>query len=280
MKRIIHRGAKTLLFLGIIWVVFVVIGWALQDRLIFPRWLANDRASTTAPANADVWTVPINTEDHVEAWFFAAEGAPSSAPAIVLTHGNAELIDDLAPVATAWSRRGYHVLLPEYRGYGRCGDAPSERGIVQDVCNFIDRLKSRPDVDTERIAMIGRSIGCGVACQVALKHDPKAMILIVPPARIDSIAWSYGFPSFLVNHPFRSDLALPQIDAPVLIIQRDRDEVIPDHHAGILHEAAGDSRLLRVQGSHNVATSPEAEQDAVRGFLDRHLQKLDPARPD
>jgi len=280
MKRFMRRGARVLLLLGITWIVFVMVAWRVQDRLIFPRWLANGRARSTPPPEVDVWTTPVGGTDRVEAWFIAAEGDHSTAPAIVLTHGNAELIDDLVPVAKDWSQLGYHVLLPEYRGYGRCGDTPSEAGIVQDVCHFIDRLKSRPDVDADRIAMIGRSIGCGVACQVALSHDPMAMILVVPPARIDSIAWSYGFPPFLVDHPFRSDLALPEIDAPVLIIQRDRDEVIPDHHADVLHEAASNSHLLRVQGSHNVAATPEAEQDAMRGFLNLHLSPVHPILED
>ncbi len=279
MKTFSRRAARVLLVLGITWVVFVAVAWAVQDRLIFPRWLTSGRASSTPPPNADVWRVPVGEAAHVEAWFFAADGNPATAPTIVLTHGNAELIDDLVPTATEWSRLGYHVLLPEYRGYGRCGDSPSEQGIVQDVCHFIDRLKARPDVDADRIAMIGRSIGCGVACQVALRHDPTALILIVPPARIDSMAWTYGFPSFLVDHPFRSDLALPKIDAPVLIIQRERDEIVPDHHAGILHGAAHNSRLLRVQGSHNVAASPEAEHDAIRGFLNQHGAHVHPSHP-
>ena len=276
-KPLTKRLARILIGLLLVWVMLMTLAWLAQDRLIFPRWIANPRAMKMLPPGIEVWTRTVDDDIQIEAWFFPAVTHTNHAPAIILTHGNAELIDDHFSTANAYSRSGYHVLIPEYRVYGRSGGVPGQNDIVEDVCHFVERLQSRPDVD--RIAMMGRSIGCGVACQVALRHPPDAMVLMVPPARLDTMAWSYGIPGFLVRHPFRSDLALPEIDAPTLIIQRERDEVIPSHHAGILHAAAPNSRLLQVKGSHNIPATPEVEQEAIAAFLSQHVPIMDGPHP-
>tara|TARA_B100000959_G_scaffold261290_1_gene298714 strand:- start:23 stop:865 length:843 start_codon:yes stop_codon:yes gene_type:complete len=268
---IARRVARIAGILVVVWLLGLATAWMLQGRLIFPRWLPAPRALESAPSDVEVWEIPIKGDAPVEAWFMPAVNAQKPAPVVILTHGNAEIIDDDLFNAREWSHQGLHVLMPEYRGYGRSGGQPGQDVIVSDVCEFIDRLKTRDDVDSDRIGMIGRSIGCGVASQVALKHPPAAMVLIVPPARIDSMAWSFGFPSFLVEHPFRSDLALPLIDAPILIVPRDRDEIIPESHAGILHEAAPNGQLFPVGGTHNTPDVPGIEERAIASFINEHL---------
>lgn len=276
-KRLIRRGARVLLVLLGLWVLGVGAAWLLQNRLIFPRWLANDRATSSTPAGVEAWTKSTEDGNVIEAWFLPAK-TEGIAPLLVITHGNAELIDDYLERARDWTARGVHVLLPEYRGYGRSGGTPSEATIVSDVCGWIEHAQTnRSDVDPTRLAMRGNSIGCAVACQVATRHKPSVMALTVPPARIDSMAWRYGIPGFLVASPFRSDLALQQIDSPVLIIPRDRDELIPSHHASMLHEAAPNSTLHVVGGTHNNSDDLTAERGMIRAFI---LENLGLARSD
>jgi len=276
MRAFIQRCARLVLLLGIVWVVFVIGAWYMQDQLIFPRWVANERMATDTPASFESWSIPLKDGGTVEAWFRPAAGDHAQSPAIVLTHGNASLIDDFDRFAGHLSRRGYHVLLPEFRGYGRSGGSPSEVAIVQDTCRFVDRLKERPDVDADRICFIGISIGCGVATQVALQHTPAAMVLWIPPARVDMMAWSYAVPHFLIESAFRSDLAVQKIDAPILIIQREDDEVTPAWHAETLHAAAPSSHLLVTPGSHNQPDRPDVEDEAMQDFLATHLLALPP----
>src|SRR5690606_28644637 len=69
----------------------------------------------------------------VEAWLLRARVDPDArAPAVIMFHGNAELIDECTGDAARWNIRGRHVLLCEYHGYGRSTGHPSQRAIVGD----------------------------------------------------------------------------------------------------------------------------------------------------
>lgn len=262
-----ERIVTTLCTVIAIWIIWCGVLFMAQNMVIFPRGLTTDRVLDTAPDDVDVWTLDIDDEQPVEAWFLEASGS-TPAPAVVIMHANAELIDDLLDSARALRDRGVHVLLPEYRGYGRSGGRPSQDAIVSDTSAFIDRLHGRDDVGA--VAYIGRSIGTGVAAQVARAHPPAAMVLMMPPARIDTFGWRFGFPQQFVTSPFRTDLAVPEIDAPILIIARSRDEVIPASHPALLHDLARDSTLVTIEGTHNVMDSEDQanrQRAAIRDFL-------------
>ena len=246
--------------------------WFLQDFIIFPRGMTVDRVRLGPPLGVETWTRDIGTDTPIEAWFIpsASEG-PN--PAVVIMHGNGELIDDLIGTAQSMAARGVHVLLTEYRGYGRSGGVPSERAIVEDALHFVTRLRARSDVDVHHIAYIGRSIGCGVAAAVAAATPPTAMVLMMPPARLDSMAWRLGIPPILIRHPFRSDRVLASLDAPVLILARSHDEIIPASHPRLLHELAPRSELIIIDGTHNAVASAEAaesQRSAISRFLLKH----------
>jgi len=271
-RTLIQRMTSILIILLLVWVAWMVAAWFLQGYIIFPRSMANDRALPGAPKGAESWTLDIGGNKPVEAWFVPATSHEPS-PAVVMMHGNAELIDDLIGTAQAMADRGVHVLLPEYRGYGRSGGTPGERAIVEDATAFVARLQARPDVDASHVAYIGRSIGCGVATGVAATTPPAALILMMPPARLDTMSWKVGVPPFLVRHPFRSDLVLRELDAPVLILARSHDEIIPAHHPELLHDLAESSELIIIDGTHNAVASEEAavqQRAAIAAFLRSH----------
>ena len=271
-RTLIKRMASILITLLLVWVVWMVAAWFLQGYVIFPRRMAADRAMPGPPEGVEAWTLDIGADKPVEAWFVPSASQQPS-PAIVIIHGNAELIDDQLDTAESWAARGVHVLLPEYRGYGRSGGSPGERAIVGDVSAFVDRLLKRPDVDADHVAYIGRSIGCGVATGVAADRPPAALVLMMPPARLDTMAWKLGVPPFLVRHPFRSDRVLSELDAPVLILARSHDEIIPASHPKLLHEIASDSELVIIDGTHNAVASEAAarkQRAAIAAFLLKH----------
>jgi len=127
--------------------------------VLFPTWALAKAPPRPALDHGEVWTLDSD-EGTIEAFFFPAG---PSAPAVILAHGNAELIDDQLERAGWYRTQGFTVLIPEYRGYGRSKGSPSEDAVVHDFVAFYDRLRTQPAVDPARIYFHGRSLGGAVA---------------------------------------------------------------------------------------------------------------------
>ena len=65
---------------------------------------------------------------------------------------------------------GVNLLLLEYRGYGLSQGVPSEEGLYLDAQAAVSYLKTRRDIDQDKIIIFGRSLGksgevvCGCMC--------------------------------------------------------------------------------------------------------------------
>ena len=250
------------------------LGWwlltsMLQERIIFPNSFANRDVPVRAPDDFEV--IRVGPDQGVEALLILPDVENKPAPLIVVMHGNAELADDWVNFARRQAGRGYAVLVPEYRGYGRSKGTPGQDRIRSDVLEAIDIAATRDTIDEDRIAYLGRSIGSAIAADVALRRTPNCMVFIVPPVSVSGFAWSYGIPPLLIRHPLRTDLALPQLDVPLLICSHDQDEVIPAIQSEELHRLAPDSTLMRSEGRHNFLFD-ESERVRRREAIEEHLE--------
>lgn len=261
------------LYLAIAYTLWLIALSLFQDKLVFPRTLTGPPLSDLLipPEAQRLW---INFEENarVEAWFFPAAAATEQtpAPAVIFFHGNAELIDFNLSVVNRYHARGISVLLPEFRGYGRSGGSPSQKSLVADAATFYDWLSNQPGVDASRLIIHGRSVGTGIAAQLAALHRPAALILESPFTSVTALAARYGVPPFLVRHPFHTDRALPTLTCPILILHSRTDEIIPFRHALKLHTLAPASVFRELDGSHNSGLS---EQDEYWQAIDRVLAK-------
>lgn len=260
------------LYLLIGYVMWVIGACSLQEKLIYPRDLAGPQLPPAAVPR-EVERVWINGDDgsRVEAWFVPADAAPGQqAPAVIFFHGNAELIDHNLNLVERYHARGYSVLMPEYRGYGRSGGRPCQWDIVNDADAFRSWLVARADVDRSRIVIHGRSLGTGVASQLAALHQPSALILESPFTSVASYTWRYGVPPIFLKSPYRTDEVLPKLTCPILILAGRSDEVVPIEHGQRLHKLAPTSTMVELDGSHNSGLS---EQQVYWDAVDQVLKK-------
>jgi uncharacterized protein len=92
---------------------------------------------------------------------------------------------------------GYVVLRFDFRG---CGESPGERGRVicleevEDARNALSYLATRPEVASDRIALMGESFGAAVAIYAG-GVDPRVA------AVISSGGWGHGEKKFRRQHP-------------------------------------------------------------------------------
>ena len=242
------------------WLALLFVG---QRALIFPG-----QRIPAGEAPSDVEQVWLQTDaGKVEAWFLRGEG-PGPRPLLVYAHGNGELIDYAPQMVEPYRRMGFHVLLPEYRGYGRSAGSPSEATLVADAQRFLEQTLERDDVDASQLVFHGRSLGGGVVSGLARHVAPKALILESTFSSLAPIARRYLAPTFLIRDPFDSADAIGALDVPILIIHGDRDAVVTYDHAPRLMSAAKNGRLETFEAGHNDLPHGDRYWTAIRETLE------------
>ncbi len=266
-RRLIKR---TMIYLIAIYLIWLMIGCSIQRSILFPRSLAGGSASVTPPQGIEVLHIDSD-QGQVEAWFIPGDAvtAESPGPVVIFAHGNAELIDHWPDALRHYKRLGISVLLPEFRGYGRSAGEPSQHAIAQDFAQFYDQIIQRPDVDPARIILHGRSIGGGVAAQLADDRPSAAMILQSSPSSIKRLAARLLLPWFLVRDPFDSVRVLKDYKQPVLVMHGSADKTIPPSHATRLAKATSNpiSRLIFYDVDHNTLPPGEPYWKDIEQFL-------------
>lgn len=255
-----------------LYVVWCTLLFFLQTSMLFPRSLPNSLGFVKQPAAGfESWIITTAGGDPVEAWFIPGEGrsVDHPGPAVIYCHGNAELIDHSQDIARWYAAHGISVLLPEYRGYGRSGGAPSQSAIARDVAAFYDTLAARPEVDRTRIIAHGRSLGGGVAAQLTRDRATSALVLNCTFTSVTAMSSRYLVPPFLVRHPFRTDDVVRSYQRPILIAHGRHDTIIPFAHGERLATLAANATFVPVNCSHNDFPGDDLEkyEEALMTFL-------------
>lgn len=266
------RVVYLLLFAYTLWLGFL---YFKQDQMLYPGAFAELAPSTPAYPEgmnyASVWIEP-EAGVRVEAWFALGDGCSTATPgpAVILTHGNYEVIDRGTWHAQEYRRMGVSVLLVEYRGYGRSTGHPTQAGITADMVAFYDWLAARPEVDPQRIVIHGRSIGGAAAAQLAARRPCAALILQSSFRSADSMAWGYLAPPFLLRDSWRTDSVLQEFERPVLLLHGRADGIIPASHSEVLEKLSKNPTLAILNGTHNSFPMQAQEYwDKIRAFLQK-----------
>ncbi len=120
------------------------------------------------------------------AWFYSA--GPVRRPLLICVNGYDETLHTMHYAhAAAAQRRGWNVLTFDGPGQGRAlieqglHLRPDWETVVKAVINEVEK---RPDIDTQRIALVGWSFGGYLAARAAAA-DPRISALIVDPGMWD-----------------------------------------------------------------------------------------------
>ena len=196
---------------------------------------------------------------------------PQAKGVILYFHGNSGSLQRWGEVAQSFTARGYDLFIVDYRGYGKStGTITSEQQFLADADAAYAYVAER--YPRASIVIYGRSLGTGVAAQIALRHPPKALFLEAPYFSLTDVTRQiYPFvPSALLRYPLRTDLALTEIKCPVYLIHGTADAVIP--------YASSERLLSLVRASKELVTIRGGEHNGLRltpeynAALDRLLQ--------
>lgn len=144
--------------------------------------------------------------------------------ALLCFGGNAEDIGaNLEDFAAAFPDRA--VYLVNYRGYGGSTGRPSEAALIADAAAVFDWVALHHD----RIAVIGRSLGSGVATALATTRSVERLALVTPFDSIASVAADHFFwlpVRWLLRDSYDSLARIGNVRVPVLALIAAHDEVV------------------------------------------------------
>lgn len=270
-----------IIFVGL-YFVYCGLLFFFQTKLIFPADMAGQPGTVLPTKQTERMTLATN-EGETVAWFIPVpgNGIDSPSPIAVFFHGNAELMDQQQSIVRLYHTLGVSVFMVEYRGYGHSEGTPSERHIVADAVAVLEQVLARDDVDASQLILHGRSIGGGMAAQVARQITPAALIVESTFKSASGMAWRYGAPPFLVRSPLRSARAFEQLDLPILIMHGKQDQIVPLAHAHALEKAGRQTTLVLFEADHNSLPNGKEVfkyEQAVRKHLIEAGISVTPAR--
>ncbi len=214
-------------------------------------------------AAAQAVRLPVDGAE-LKLWRVGAE----SAAALIYFGGNAEDVGAKAILLQSHLPER-SLYLVNYRGYGGSTGVPAESAINADALRVFDHVSESHD----RIAVMGRSLGSGVATFIAANRPLEKMVLITPFDSITEVA-AAAFPylpmRWLITERFDSRSRVSALTVPTLVVIAENDAIIPlaRSEALIAGFAARPPVVTVIPGAgHNDLHEHPAYAQAIAAFL-------------
>jgi fermentation-respiration switch protein FrsA (DUF1100 family) len=244
---------RILVGLGLAYLAVLLLAWRFQERMALP----GARARLIPPAQAgipDGEIVTVTTADGVRLRGWYLPPAPAGKAALIWFYGNMENVSGLAPIVGTLRPPGVALLILDYRGYGESNGSPSERGLYLDAEAAWTFLAGQPELDSNRIAVYGRSVGSVPALYLATSHPVRAVVLESPlTTAADMARVHYPFlPRFILRLSMNNLERAGRLTAPLLVLHGDRDQIAPPWMGRAIAEAGHARELVLISGAgHN-----------------------------
>ena len=235
-------------------------------------------------------TVRFASRDGTElsGWFLPVAGGiePKNAKGTVIhVHGNANNVSEYWSLAGWLVTRGYNVFMFDYRGFGYSSGTPDFEGVFEDTQSAFDYVRTRADVDPEKLLVFGQSLGGNNAIAVVGSGNRAGIRAIA----IEGTFYSYSaiandklFGSgLLVDDAYSADRFIGKLTPiPLLLIHGTEDSIVPCRHSERLFPLAGEpKRWMPVpDGGHIDAMTARfgnTYRDVLVAFFDKALRVTD-----
>ncbi|MBD9439925.1 alpha/beta hydrolase [Pseudomonas sp. PDM04] len=208
------------------------------------------------PATLDTPRLTLDVADaQVQVSFRPHEGPK----ALIYFGGNAEDVSrNLPEFAEAFPDHALYLM--HYRGFGGSSGSPSEEAIARDALTLFDKVYDSHG----EVAVIGRSLGSGVAVRLASQRPATRLVLITPYDSLERLAVRQ-YPIFpvkwLLKDRFDAWKYAAHVSIPTLLLAAEQDDIIPRASTDALyrHFPKGVAVLKEIAGvGHNsISDSPE-----------------------
>ncbi len=236
--------------LATVYVIALVALYVMQERILFPgaRLPVGHRFGFSVPFEELTVTVPGAA---LHALLFRR---PAPRGLVFFIHGNAGNVETWTEDLDFYARVEYDLYIFDFRGYGKStGRIGSEAELHADVRAAWDSIA--PAYAGLPVVVYGRSLGSGLAVELARHVTPTLVVLVTPYTSVAAIGrriypWA---PAALLKYPLRSDAAIGAIGSPLMLLHGTADALIPhDESVRLLALATSPAELVTIEGaSHN-----------------------------
>ncbi|MFT3825202.1 MAG: alpha/beta fold hydrolase [Chitinophagaceae bacterium] len=259
-------------WLKIIIIVYCLVGIAiyyLQDKYLFhPEPLPESYNYNFSVPFKEV-NLLYNASTNINlVQFLTNDSTPKGV--VLYFHGNRQNINRYAGFANIFTRNGYEVWMLDYPGFGKSTGEFTEQHLYDWALLTYKLARARFSPDS--IVLYGKSLGTGVAAQLASVRDCKNLVLEAPYYSLPSIVGSY-LPVYPVEKMIRFKMPtwqfLQKVTAPVTIFHGTSDLTIPYRNARKLQPflKKEDQFITLEGGHHNDLTTYQQYQQTMDSLL-------------
>lgn len=244
---------KWIRILVIIYCIIGIILYYLQDYILFHPVQVSTKKSYGFDVRHKEVNIPYSTTSTINiVQFLANDSIPKGV--VLYFHGNKKNISWYAKFAPYFTTHAYEVWMIDYPGFGKSTGPFTEQNLY-DWAFTLYKL-ARAKYEPRNIIIYGKSMGTGIASQLASIRNCRHLILETPYYDMPSIINNY-LPIYPVNKMIHYRLPtykyLQDVTAPVTVFHGTDDWIIPYRNAKRLkpYLKPRDTFLTIKGGSHN-----------------------------
>jgi fermentation-respiration switch protein FrsA (DUF1100 family) len=261
-----------LLLAFVVYAVFALTMYKLQRRLVYRTDSRRVPPHRIGLSGVSEVTLQVPEGESLIAWHGVAEPGK---PTMLYFHGQAGNLARRSERVRRYRSAGLGILIMAYRGFSGSSGQPSETANVADALFAYDWLSSQ-GVAAKDIVIYGESLGTGVAVQVASARPASGLVLDSPFTTLSDLAAARH--PFLPVRPFMLDRYetvrhVPGISAPTLVLQGEKDPIVPLAMACQVFDAlSAPKRLITYAEGRHLDHGRYGSFDAVLRFLDNRTR--------
>jgi fermentation-respiration switch protein FrsA (DUF1100 family) len=191
-------------------------------------------------------------------------------------HGNAGNISHRLETIKIYNKLGLNFLIFDYRGYGISTGKPTEKGTYLDADSVWQYLIEERKLEPQEIIISGRSLGGGIAAELAKKVRPAMLVMestFTSMTEVSAKHYPFMPTGLIVKHEYETILKLKDIHCPIVFAHSKNDEVIPYEHSQRNYAAANEPKqFIELRGGHGSGFLL-SKQQYISG-LQRALQEM------
>jgi hypothetical protein len=248
--------------------------YSFQSFLIFPGHSTQGRAEANfiPPKGTELVKLTTKEGDQISALFGLAMDKEAkllldaaNRPTLIYFYGNGMCLRDCLIEFQRFRMLGVNVLIPEYVGYGLSSGKASEKGCYATSEAAYDYLKTRKDINSQKIISGGWSLGSSVAIDLASRKDVIGLVTFSAFTSMKDMAKQiYPFlpwPGLILAYKFESEKKIATIKCPVFLSHGKIDPLIPwQMTERLANTTQGNKTIFYIDNADHLIFLPDGER--------------------